>query len=146
MSIVGLIWGHGGCRCRRPPGGRPSLSAAVPSLPGGEPAVGGGAALPLKGAVLQVMLRGLPRGRGEVVGRHLKNTIQWHGYQMAIAWSLDCMCLALWASGLWLRYATLQNLIPSFPWIAPPCSPPWCNPRKGRHQILQSGNLVQWEL
>ena len=29
------------------------------------------------------------------------------------------MCLALWASGLWLRYATLQNLIPSFPWIAP---------------------------
>ena len=29
------------------------------------------------------------------------------------------MCLALRASGLWLRYATLQNLIPSFPWIAP---------------------------
>ena len=24
------------------------------------------------------------------------------------------MCLALRASGLWLRYATLQNLIPSF--------------------------------
>ena len=27
-------------------------------------------------------------------------------------------------SGLWLRYATLQNLIPSFPWIAPPRPPP----------------------
>ena len=29
------------------------------------------------------------------------------------------MCLALRASGLWLRYAALQNLIPSFPWIVP---------------------------
>ena len=29
------------------------------------------------------------------------------------------MCLALRASGLWLRYAALQNLIPSFPWTAP---------------------------
>ena len=38
---------------------------------------------------------------------------------MAIARFLDGMCLALRASGLWLRYATLQNLIPSFPWIAP---------------------------
>ena len=55
-------------------------------------------------------------------------------------WS-PCMCLALRASGLWLRYATLQNLIPSFPWIAPPRSPPWRNPRKGRDQILPSGNL-----
>ena len=36
-------------------------------------------------------------------------------------WStfLDRLCLALRASGLWLRYAALQNLIPSFPWIAP---------------------------
>ena len=36
------------------------------------------------------------------------------------AWNcvLDRKCLALRASGLWLRYATLQNLIPSFPWIA----------------------------
>ena len=51
------------------------------------------------------------------------------------------MCLALRASGLWLRYATLQNLIPSFPWIAPPWPPPWRNPRKGRDQILPSGNL-----
>ena len=47
------------------------------------------------------------------------------------------------ASGLWLRYATLQNLIPSFPWIAPPRPPPWRNPRKGRDQILPSGNLAQ---
>ena len=51
--------------------------------------------------------------------------------------------LALWASGLWLRYATLQNLIPSFPWIAPPRPPPRLNPRKGRDQILLSSNLVR---
>ena len=37
---------------------------------------------------------------------------------MAAARILDCMCLALQASRLWLRYATLQNLIASFPWIA----------------------------
>ena len=30
------------------------------------------------------------------------------------------MSLALRASGLWLRYAALQNLIPSFPWDASP--------------------------
>ena len=36
--------------------------------------------------------------------------------------------------GLWLRYAALQNLIPSFPWIAP-C---W----RVRAQILPSGNLA----
>ncbi len=63
---------------------------------------------------------------------------------MAIARFLDCMCLALRASGLWLRYATLQNLIPSFPWIAPPRPPPWRNPRKGRDQILPSGNPVRY--
>ena len=44
-------------------------------------------------------------------------------------------------SGLWLRYAALQNLIPSHPWIAPPRPPPWRNPRKVRDQILPSGNL-----
>ena len=65
-----------------------------------------------------------------------------HSCQMAIAGFLDRMCLALRASGLWLRYATLQNLIPSFPWIAPPHPPPWRNPRKGRDQILPSGNLA----
>ena len=59
---------------------------------------------------------------------------------MAIARFLDRMCLALRASGLWLRYATLQNLILSFPWIAPPHPPPWRNPRKGRDQILPCGN------
>ena len=52
----------------------------------------------------------------------------------------DCICLALRASGLWLRYASLQNLIPSFPWIAAPDPPPWYNPRKGRDQILPIGN------
>ena len=36
--------------------------------------------------------------------------------------------------GLWLRYATLQNLLPSFPWIAPG----WR--AGGRDQILPSGN------
>ena len=50
---------------------------------------------------------------------------------MAIARFLDRLCLALRASGLWLRYATLQNLITSLPWIAPG----W------RAQILPSGNL-----
>ena len=64
------------------------------------------------------------------------------GCQMVIAGFLDRICLALRASGLWLRYAALQNLIPSFPWIAPPHPPPWRNPRKGRDQILPSGNLV----
>ena len=54
----------------------------------------------------------------------------------------NCMCLALWASGLWIRYAALQNLILSFPWIGPPRSPPWRNPRKGRDHILPSGNLA----
>ena len=37
---------------------------------------------------------------------------------------LDRMCLALRASGLCLRYAALQNLILSFPWISPPPSTP----------------------
>ena len=47
------------------------------------------------------------------------------------------MWLALRASGLWLCYATLQNLIPSFPWR---------NPRKGRDQILPSGNLASHQV
>ena len=64
-----------------------------------------------------------------------------HSCQMAIARFLDRMCLALQASGLWLRYATLQILIPSFPWIVPPRPPSWRDPRKGRDQILPSGNL-----
>ena len=50
------------------------------------------------------------------------------------------MCLAFRASGLWLCYATLQNLIPSFPWIGLPHPPPWRNPKKGRDQILPSCN------
>ena len=73
-----------------------------------------------------------------------RSTCGRHGCQIAIARFLDCMCLALWASGPWLRYATLQNLIPSFPWVGPPTlhPPPWRNPRKGRDQILPSGNLA----
>ena len=38
------------------------------------------------------------------------------------------------------KVARWQNLIPSFPWIAPPRPPHWHNPRKGRDQILPSGN------
>ena len=63
-----------------------------------------------------------------------------HGCQMAIARFLDRMCLALRSSGLWLCYATLQNLIPSFPWIAPPRPPPWRS-KERRDQILPSDNL-----
>ena len=44
--------------------------------------------------------------------------------------------------GLWLRYATLQNLIPSFPWIAPGWRAWGRNPRKGRDQILQRSHLA----
>ena len=56
---------------------------------------------------------------------------------MAIAGFLDGMCLALRASG---TMATLQNLIPSFLWIAPPRPPLRRNPRRVRDQILPSGN------
>ena len=55
-----------------------------------------------------------------------------HGFQMAIAGLLDCMCLVHLVSRLWLRYPALQNLIPSYPWIAPVCPPPWRNPCKER--------------
>ena len=72
--------------------------------------------------------------------RRIFTTRSPHGCQMAIARFLDCMRLALRASGLWLCYAMLHNLIPSFPWIAPPRPPPWRNPRKGRDQILYSGS------
>ena len=72
----------------------------------------------------------------------LKRSKSRHGCHMAIAGFLACMRLALRASGLWLRYAALQNWIPSFPWIAPPRPPPWRNPRKGRDPILPSGNRV----
>ena len=37
----------------------------------------------------------------------------------------------------------LQNLILSIPWILPLCSPPQRDPRKGRDQILPSGNLEE---
>ena len=83
------------------------------------------------GRLQQEVQRG--RGGGQE-GRGGQGTL--HGCQMAIAGLLDRMCLALWASGLWLRYAALQILIPSFPWIAPPRPPPWHNTRKGRDQIL----------
>ena len=59
---------------------------------------------------------------------------------MAIAKFLDRRRFALRASGLWLHYAALQNVIPSFRWIWHPRPTPWHNPRKGRDQILPSGN------
>ena len=63
-----------------------------------------------------------------------------HGCQMAIARILDHMCLALRASGLWLRHATLQNPIPSFHGLRRAGG--WGrNLREGRDQILPSGNL-----
>ena len=92
------------------------------------------------------LLRAVWYGRAEVVQILLEHGADpnkggpHHGCQIAIARFLDRMCLALRACGLWLRYAMLQNLIPSFPWIAPPRPPPWRNPRKGRDQILPSGN------
>ena len=51
---------------------------------------------------------------------------------MAKAKFLDRMCLAHRATGLWLRYAPLQNLIPSIPWIAHPA----LQTRKGRDEIF----------
>ena len=63
-----------------------------------------------------------------------------HGCQMALAGFLNRMCLALGFPDY--GYAALQHLIPSFPWIAPPRPPPWSNPRKGRDQILPSGNHI----
>ena len=38
------------------------------------------------------------------------------------------------------KVARWQNVIPSFPLIAPPRPPLWRNARKGRDQILPSGN------
>ena len=60
---------------------------------------------------------------------------------MAIARFLDCMYLALEASGLRLRYATKFD-----PFISLDCAsrpPPRRNPRIGSYQILPSGNLGQ---
>ena len=50
---------------------------------------------------------------------------------MAIDRFLDRMCLALWDSGLWLRYATLQNLIPFSLWAPTPFHPGTIQGRKG---------------
>ena len=78
------------------------------------------------------------RGRGSRGARGAREGN--NGCQMAIAKFLDFRHLALGASGLWLCYSTLQNLIPSVPWIASPPSNP-AQSRKGRDQTLPSGNL-----
>ena len=56
-----------------------------------------------------------------------------HGCQMAIARFSNCTCLALRASRLWLRYATLQNLIPflSLDWAPTPSILAQSKERKG---------------
>ena len=88
-----------------------------------------------------------PRNSCPVFGEALKMRSENRGpfmvaCQMATARFLDCMYLALRASGLWLRYATLQNLIPSFAWIAPPMPPTLAQSKERRRdQILPSGNL-----
>ena len=69
-----------------------------------------------------------------------RRLLPFHGCQMVIARLLDCMCLALWLEGLWPRYSTLQNLILSLD--CGPRPPPWRNSRKGRDQILPSGNTA----
>ena len=76
----------------------------------------------------------------DVVGEWRMGREREHGCQMAIARFLDRMCLALRASKLWLRYAVLQRLIPSFPWIAPGWRAWRRNPRKGRDHMLPSCN------
>ena len=61
------------------------------------------------------------------------------GCQMAITRFLHRMCLVLWASGLQLCYAAKFD-----PFLSLDCAPrppPWCNPRKGRDQIMPSGNI-----
>ena len=49
---------------------------------------------------------------------------------MATARFLHCMCFSLRASELWLHYATLEKMIPSFPWTAPPTLHP-CARKEG---------------
>ena len=74
---------------------------------------GGVAPPPLR--LLPARGQGRRRGARQAGPRHLPQAWLPDGYSQI----LDRMCLALRASGLWLRYTTLQNLIPSFPWIAP---------------------------
>ena len=67
-----------------------------------------------------IMMKGNMNGKGASMSERntaFYSTCVVHGCQMAIARFLDRMCLALRASGLWLRYATVQNLIPSFPFL-----------------------------
>ena len=60
---------------------------------------------------------------------------RWPDFKIVCVWPFGL-------EGLWLRYTTLQNLIPSFPWIAPGMRAWGRNPR-GRDQILPSGNLAE---
>ena len=53
---------------------------------------------------------------------------------MAVAKFLDCSVWSFGLEGIWLRYATLQNLIPSFPWIAP-----------GRRKERKESNFAIWQ-
>ena len=67
-----------------------------------------------------------------------------HGCQMAIARFLNRLCLYLRASGLWLRYAALQNLIqngsvPSGNLADHVCRVRWERATHGMHECLVSG-------
>ena len=67
-----------------------------------------------------------------------------HGCQMVIARFKDCRVWPFGLEGLWLRYAPLRYAAKFDPFLSLDCapSPPhWRNPRKGRDQILPSGDL-----
>ena len=97
---------------------RKRLSGHLPSIsddPGRVPYEAGGPAAPAV-RVRRHPLVGAARLHGGQAGSHgLGLPAQAWLPDCYIARFLDCMCLALRASGLGLRFATLQNLIPSFP-------------------------------
>ena len=67
--------------------------------------------------------------------------VLWRGGRL-----LDLAVVVLLDELLEVQVARWQNLIPSFPWIAPGWRAWGRNPRKGRDQILPSGNLHLKEL
>ena len=79
--------------------------------------------------------KGLSESRGQAL-----LALEGHGCQMAIVIFLDRMCLALRASGRWLRYAAKFD-----PFLSFDCArvEGMGDARKGRDQILPSGNLVE---
>ena len=69
---------------------------------------------------------------------------RYQGGQMAIAKSLDCICLALWAC-TWRSMAPLRYASKLEPFLSLSCTlwpPTLRNPRKGRDRTLPSGNTA----